>query len=65
MIKRCWETDVVKPGLAILMCWADLKAPFPDIGIIREGQKVEGPGAQIASYGHEDPGTPGLFLTTH
>lgn len=43
----------------------DLKAPFPDVGITREGQKVEGPGAQIASYGHEDPGTPGLFLTTH
>lgn len=50
------------------MLSSDSKAPFPDIGIIgiiREGQKVEGPGAQIASYGHEDPGTPGLFLTTH
>lgn len=47
------------------MLSSDLKAPFPDIDIIREGQKVEGPGAQIASYGHEDPGAPGLFLTTH
>lgn len=58
---RCGETRTCHSDVQSY----DLKAPFPDIGTIREGQKVEGPGAQIASYGHEDPGTPGLCLTTH